>query len=376
MGGEFLDIWNASVEELSSCLTELNPAVCPDRYMACDYRVLSKEYPGIYKAVHLRVEGFMPHFFTWWQDKGYKVELDINQEFIRSEAEIERVNRIKALYGTEISNEQLGWYRRQVKLQGETIKQEHPDTVEDALSSGGSQVFVLDKQIGIGHIKEFEGCLIYEIPKTDGVYSLGVDLSEGIGKDRSVIKVLRATRNKVWEVASYASSLAPLDEVEGKLEMLYRMYTGKVVPEMNFNGTPFLSLVLNSEAIDQSDIYRREIVDERTKRKTKKLGFKTTKTSKSKIISRLEREIRLGNMGVRSYEGLSELRTYTRDESGGTNALLGKRDDMVMAYALALEGLPPLELIREEINLPVSRNRGIMEDEQEPSYYLNNGICL
>jgi hypothetical protein len=374
-GGEFLDIWNMSVEELASVLIGLGVKLTPDAFMARDYMINNAEYPGIYKQINERMDGFVPHFFTWWQDKGY-VDTGVGQDFKITDSECERRERVKALYGVEISNEQFGWYRKQMRLQGETVKQEHPDTVEDALAGGSRLVFALDKQVGIGPINEYEGYRIWEAPRSDSRYTIGVDLSEGTGRDRSVIKIIRDASDGKWEVASWASSTAELDEVVNKVVLGYIMYGGKIIPEMNFNGAGFMELLLRDDRIDIGDIYRREVWEEKRKKSTRKLGWKTTRSSKPKMISRLERELRLGTLRIRDYEGIAECRTYVRGDNGSTNALSNKRDDMVISYALALQGVEDRHTITPSLgpSLPVPTKNDIMDNEE--SYYLNNGICL
>lgn len=373
MGGEFLDIWNVSVEELTSILIDIGSRLTPDQFMAADASQNNMLHPKVYKLVNERMDGFMPHFYTWWQDAGYRLET-LPPGFKLTDDEIARGEKIKALYGVDITPEQFAWYRRQVKLQNETVKQEHPDTVEDALASGGSQVFNLDKQIGIGHIKEYDEFKIWEVPNSKATYTIGCDISEGAGKDRSVIKVVKHTATGSWEVASWASALAPLERVVEKLNVAYSMYPGMVVPEMNFNGAGLMELIQISSIIPETDIYRREVMEERTKKRTRKLGWKTTKSTKPKMISRLERELRLGDLRIRDYEGIAECRTYVRAEDGSTNALLGKRDDMVIAYALAMQGAPERYLTQTP-DLPKYTNSDIMSVE-EPNYRLNNGLCL
>ena len=70
-----------------------------------------------------------------------------------------------------------------------------------------------------------------------------------------------------------------------------------------------------------------------------RVGFRTTGSSKPRIIGALKRLVEDGDIYLPSNIVIQELKDYVSSETGKTEAINGKHDDCVMAIAIAMEAL-------------------------------------
>lgn len=85
------------------------------------------------------------------------------------------------------------------------------------------------------------------------------------------------------------------------------------------------------------NIYKSKVYDMRGKTK-KKPGFETTGKSRPIILNRLQELFETGQVCVNSSGLLDEMKVF-QDNNGKVQAAQGAKDDRVMAFAMALEGL-------------------------------------
>jgi hypothetical protein len=81
-------------------------------------------------------------------------------------------------------------------------------------------------------------------------------------------------------------------------------------------------------------LYRQEILDQRRRKLTERIGWQTSRTTKPLIISDLVAAVRTGELVFWDEQLRREMMTYVRDERG----LLGRptiKDDAVMSTAIA-----------------------------------------
>jgi hypothetical protein len=83
-------------------------------------------------------------------------------------------------------------------------------------------------------------------------------------------------------------------------------------------------------------LYYRQDVDNRTRRRTAKLGWKTDSVTKPVMIDSLEQACRDGAK-INCKETVDEMCTYVRDEKGEYGAQEGCFDDRVISAAIAQE---------------------------------------
>lgn len=175
--------------------------------------------------------------------------------------------RIERETGIPITKDQLAWYqmtRRDYQSREllELFYQEYPSTVEEAFQTGFRSVFSIElrsrlrdkirQPAGIYKVDQRSGkfiaedvdqwvrsekaekwadrLIIWEAPRKDSVYIVGVDASYGLAYgDRGVIEVIRAGNRKLpdEQVAEWCGTISPFD-LATVAEMVGKLYKDKV----------------------------------------------------------------------------------------------------------------------------------------------------
>ena len=182
------------------------------------------------------------------------------------------------------------------------------------------------------------GLQVWERPVANREYRIGADVSEGIdvGRDTdwSVAVVLSA--ESMDEVAMLRVKIDP-DLFAWQLASLGKWYNNaKLLVERNNHG--LVTLKFLSDVHLYPDIYSEKILDERSSRSARKLGFHTTVKSKPLIIDYLKELIREDEIDIKSPKVLDELQTFVNFPNGRMAAQAGSHDDCVMALAIACFG--------------------------------------
>jgi hypothetical protein len=262
----------------------------------------------------------------------------------------------------------LWWEAKLKTLQREgqewIIHQEYPRTAEEAFVKSGMNVFDTEILMAAepsmhppiergyldpkGHfIHNDEGPLsIWAMPVMGASYVIGGDVAEGLERgdfsDASVIcaKTVTSDGRRVatagevvarlrckWDTDLYADALAALG---------YFYRTALLGVESNGPGLAVLSR-LRDRSYER--LYRREVLDQRTRTLTERLGWQTSRTTKPLLIESLVTAVRKGEILYWDELLRRELLTFVRDERG----LLGKptiKDDAVMSCAIAWHLVP------------------------------------
>jgi hypothetical protein len=138
------------------------------------------------------------------------------------------------------------------------------------------------------------------------------------------------------EVATIRVKIDP-DLFAWQLASLGKWYNNaKLIVERNNHG--LVTLKFLSDVHLYPDIYSEKILDERSSRSARKLGFHTTVKSKPLIIDYLKELIRENEIKIRSPKVLDELQTFVNYPNGRMAAQAGSHDDCVMALAIACFG--------------------------------------
>jgi hypothetical protein len=201
------------------------------------------------KDVYRYKEG-TPEFERWW---GQYPQMD--------EFEEQTFNLVKEVYNWEITPEQWAWYRDKAdKRSRESLQEEFPSDEEEAFVASGHSFFNLkrineDLQFIHQHRPGFSGwnyrlgdnflsmkmdeaydvdgldLRVWEPPKRNGVYVLGVDPAYGRddNADRSVISVWRCFSDKVIQVAEYATPLPETRQVAWVMAHLASEYRDCII---------------------------------------------------------------------------------------------------------------------------------------------------
>ena len=284
---------------------------------------------------------FQKFFYPWYVDPDCAIETNRSMEEILVE-----YAPLAIRYGLipdiamrfDLTTAQMEFYLTRIKRQRELILQEYPTTAEEAFISSGRSIFHsgdLAKHVAQTPIRRSGDLTIWEEPIPGFAYVLGVDPAEGTGNDNSVIQVLNA--NTGVQAAEYASNRIQPDELSDASIIIAKDYNrALIVPEIN-------SLAYVSHLQRKYDnIYRREVFDQMTQKKTKALGWRTTAMSKKKLVEELEEAERTGDIEIRSAATLKEMITFVRTDEQGKQGYGGEgsnHDDRVIALGLAVQGM-------------------------------------
>jgi len=306
---------------------------------------------------------FKKHFYNWLWDKDYKIKTDKSFEELKREYKIlaEEYELIEdAPDRFSMTKEQLAFYIKKIRRHKRKVVQEYPLTDREAFISSGKNVFLqstLQKHNPIKPIEvRFGNEYIWEKPLKGFYYVIGVDTSEGLGKDNAVIEVFNAHTG--FQALEFASNDIEPSELGKHVIRIGKEYNNAlVVPEINGSGISTVDKI----KLVYPNIYRREVLDSRTKELKKSIGWRTTGKTKPKLINDLAEAIREKDLIINSEELLKEMKTFVRTEESGKNgygAEGGKKDDRVIATALALQGIkyiPSLKPPKTEAQLRFER---------------------
>jgi len=301
-------------------------------------------------------------FIPWyWQDE---YQAAVPDGFVADEGE----QFLQQTYG--LTDGQLQWRRQKIYELKSTdkFKQEYPCNVEEAFLFSGRPVFdpkhteaakiecfAPKKSVELsisGVTKDKPGLLqVWEFPKTGTQYAIGCDVAEGLAPandkhqhgDYSSIDVCDRSG---FQVAHWHGHVAP-DDLGKMLNVLGRFYNNALIGvERNNHG---LTTITKLKDLKYPNQFLETVVDQRTQKKTKRLGWLTTKKSKPLMIDHLAGLLRDGQSGICNKATIAECQTYVIEDNGSTNAQDGCFDDRVMSYALAQQMV--LKLPRQKINI-------------------------
>lgn len=298
---------------------------------------------------------YKPFFVAWYEIDDYA--LPVPPGFILTKAEVDLVQRCP-----EITNENLMWRRLKLKEYSagsesiftpeERFCQDFPSFPEEAFLSTGRPVFDLDKikahihrlhtekppQVKVQLTKTYlrmypQFLTVYKPPVKDRKYVIGADVAEGLETgDYSSALILDA--ETLEEVAVFHGHLDP-DHFGHVLMDLAEIYNrALIVPEINNMGHTTLQAIKSRGYLK---VYMRAVYDQlESSKETLQMGWRTTRSNKQTMLSRLVAKYRDDETIINSVETLKEMMNLNR-ESDGDVELNGK--DRVVAYCLALMGL-------------------------------------
>lgn len=171
----------------------------------------------------------------------------------------------------------------------------------------------------------------------DDYLQMGVDISEGIGGDASVISVVNCKDGE--EIAFWQGQLPPDILVEKALRVIEYLNARTkrpllIVPEINGLGIAFLTHIKKS----YTHIYKREVFLKQSKERKEVLGWKTSTSTKPLLINNHVDLLRNNHLTIHTPEILEQMKTfvYTDDaKKSGMGADPGFHDDAVIGHALA-----------------------------------------
>jgi hypothetical protein len=177
--------------------------------------------------------------------------------------------------------------------------------------------------------------LLFEQPERGKRYYFGVDVSEGIGRDSSVIEILDEEGRQVAEFAT--NKIKPY-EFAGVIHDLaiYFNYAYLVIEKASAGHTVIDKL---RHEYKYKNMHKHKEYDSRGRAK-KKVGWVTNGKTKSMMIADFVELWETNQIYIHSKDLLGEMKLFIAKDNGKIEAQ-GKtnHDDRVMAFAMALQGI-------------------------------------
>lgn len=240
---------------------------------------------------------------------------------------------------TEIPGRDEEWKKKEVAKLGsmESFNQEYGcEFISDGTAGIGAELFdELKKDCKEPlHILDDGHYRIWEEPNSEKIYVAGVDVSEGLEKDASVIQILDITNLKeIIQVAEYHNNIITPTEFSNKLhEILQNWGNPLVLIERNAMGAE----VCNRIAID---LEYPNVVSWGGKQahKNQLIGvISHTNTKYRAVLNERYFINEIRSVKFNSLETLNEFKNFVRYPNGSWRAKGGEHDDRVMAFVWAL----------------------------------------
>lgn len=319
---------------------------------------------------------FKAYFYPWFLHDEYTLTGEVENY---NQYEEWLVNFAKNEYGIDIKDGQILWRRWKMKqlvaereasgLSGDQLfKQEYPATISEAFQSGAGNVYDSEKidrtkptepiklEAGIEQIQartmtdedkqkmteEFKrlynkGVKFWRIPSPGETYVSGVDPSDGTGSDFGAIAVwdkdIELAEDPIEKVAEYYGKLRP-DEL-GDLAVDMSKFFNRAFLGVENNMLSCILHIATNTGYD--NYYFTTRIDEKTLKRTKKLGWNTNSKTRDVMIDDHIQLFDEDNLKINSAISLSEMRTFVRKENGKREHADGKFDDMLFADYVALQ---------------------------------------
>lgn len=234
------------------------------------------------------------------------------------------------------------------------LHQEYPRTADEAFIKSGRTIFdsdriaVMEKEFvrepKRGELRslspeskyaEFIGLsdgelAVYQVPVAGDVYTIGADVAEGLEHgDYSAAHVIDVRSGRV--VAVWHGHIAPDLFGEELVKLGYWYCSALLGVEVNNHGLTTLTRI---QQLSYPNIYYRTSVDQRTKKQSRAMGWRTQINTKPLIIDGVATALRNGTLICPDKPTLGELKLYVREADGRT--MHGSPfDDRVISLAIA-----------------------------------------
>ena len=354
-------------EKLKNQLVAIEAALRPDGQMVLEStsRGMNMWFELWMKAVNHESQ-YKPFFFSWLDDK--HLFLKAYQE----DSEIYKNRNGRYLTPDDLDEEELVLYRkmngeknalalmklmwRRMKIANigsEKFRQEYPSNAMESFIVSGNNIFDLQSvQSRLNYVDETprlelpnklspvfrkwkNSITIWKYPKAGKKYFGGVDTGEGIGSDNSVITIVDEDGFQCMEFASNKIKPYAFAEIVREIGKYYN--TCLLVIEKLSAGHTVVDKLYDSNN-RYINLYKYRSYDAKGKMR-KKPGFETSAKSRPIIINRFVEMFDKGEVCVNSKGLLNEMKSFQADNNGKVQAVAGAKDDRVLAFCMALEGM-------------------------------------
>jgi len=303
-------------------------------------------------------DGTCKVFFPWMADPSY----------VRK-TKPKRIPKEMAKYRKDhkLTKEQFYWacnaFYERCAGQWKLWNQEFPATAEMAFVSSGDRFFSLTfPQVRITKDNEdkYIGYRQYLKPDKFSVYSIGADTASGSASgDFSAFVVLDVTeKEKPKLAASYYGRLPP-EAFASLIHKECKKYNALATIEVNSYGLSVTNYLVQAA---WPYLYRRTHHNKLNGTTTHIAGFNTNRATRGVILSRLHTYIENAKLSVVSDARIQDEINQMMYIKGKAQAGDGGHDDILMATALALEGMTQTSKLEEDVKtrLPETRHERMM----------------
>lgn len=340
-------------------------------------------------------------FLGWWSKDTQKINrgtpaFEKYGKAAPTSEERKKIAEVKAMYGHEVTQEQLAWFRRKTdplaqkesdSVDDQYLKAEQAWTEIDSFQLSGSTFFDAEKLTELardaGSIKfksfwyffgsNFVECdihparthketklRVWEEPLNDSVYVVAADPAYGHDEhnDRSAVQVFRCFADQIEQVAEYACATTSPEQLSWVMASLAGAYSAPansqvhLIFEINGPGEAVLVAWKNLRLIVANgylqkaarekgllDVFNnvRQYIYTRSDSTTAgaAMQWRTTTQLKVAIMERLRDGVKNDTVIIRSRDTLEEMKSVARD-GDSIKAEGKKKDDRVMTAAMAM----------------------------------------
>lgn len=305
---------------------------------------------------------FKSYFFNWINGRTlfegqYKIAVEkyLNTHNGNMITEQEYDDEEKQLVELGATADQIIWRRGKISSEGlDTFHVEYPSTDDECFLATGSQIFDTDRIAKLLKANRFKQPIsadkltirnelriwiqnrslkIYEIPKQNMRYWIGVDVSEGVNQDSSTLFVM--DKNGV-QVASFKNNKIKPYEFADICNWVGRYYNGaQLIVEKASGGHSVIERLRYTHKYRNMAKYK--TYDEYNKIQWK-WGFDTNAKTKGIAVNDAREWFDKGLIKINDRELLEEMKLFVLNENGSMGAVIGAHDDLVSAMWLAIEG--------------------------------------
>src|ERR1700722_5554618 len=273
---------------------------------------------------------YSPHFFPWWQHPEYRIAL------APGESSIPAKDLESALAAKGVTPEQLKWRRWKVKDKAgdeQAVTQEYPSDPDTCFLQSGRCFFDLmaiaenfvrcRAPLALSKDRDENGKFtVWAEPKPGSQYGIGADASEGAGGDPAAAVIFE--RGTGEHVASLHGQLAPEDLAVALIRLSNRYNDALIGVERDAHGFTVLREIRRLG--EEKRLY---------KHSDGKFGWPENVATRPVILDGFSAGHRGGTMKTHDRGLLGEMKSFVVGPTGKAEAEYGKKDDRVMAGAIA-----------------------------------------
>ena len=344
----------------------INDTAAPDAYYYIESTPNGKlgqgeQFYEFWKTAEAGQSSFVPLFFPWHADPRNVIELREPTELEPLEPE-----EIELMMRHGLRLPQIKWWRSKrreldaVGRNSRAIFQEHPNDPESCFLESGDAYYgqglveasrQLRQPLAIADLEaqydpmlmphlEFGRMRIWDEPKEGRSYSIGVDSSEGVGRDDQALTVIDTKSGE--QVCAFNWNMIPPDEFGATiLPMIGRMYGTEwnpayIVCEKENHGHAVLGALLHRAQYPHQSVYHHTIRLHKEGREAKIAGWPHNKKHHLDLTYEIGRMLREQWPIIRDAHTLASIRQVVADPNGG--AEFGGCD-LAVAIGLAALGI-------------------------------------